>query len=97
YRNILVPVKPGRESEEAADLASRLAPERNASIALLAVIVVPLELPVDSDVGPKMKRADQALDAAAAIAELYGVNAVERIVRARSAGRAIVDEAVRRN
>jgi APA family basic amino acid/polyamine antiporter len=97
YRNILVPVKPGRASEEAADLASRLATERNASIALLAVIVVPLELPVDSDVGPKMKRADEALDAAAAIAELYGVNAVERIVRARSAGRAIVDEAIRRN
>jgi basic amino acid/polyamine antiporter, APA family len=96
YRNILVPVKPGRASEEAADLASRLATERRASIVLLAVIVVPLELPLDTDLGAEEKRADQALDAAGAIAELYGVNVIERIVRARSAGRAVVDEAARR-
>ena len=97
YRNILVPVKPGRASEEAADFASRLATERHGSIALVAVVVVPLELPLDTDVGPEMKRADEALDAAGAIAELYGVNVTERIVRARNAGRAIVDEAARRH
>jgi APA family basic amino acid/polyamine antiporter len=98
YRNILVPVKPGRESEEAIDYAARLAAERRASIAALAVIVVPLELPLDSDVADdEADRADEALDSANAIAELYGVNVTERLVRARSAGRAIVDEASRRN
>jgi APA family basic amino acid/polyamine antiporter len=97
YRNILVPVKPGRESEEAIDFAARLATERRASIVALAVVAVPLELPVDSDVGPEIRRADLALDAANAIAELYGVDVTERLVRARSAGRAIVDEATRRN
>jgi APA family basic amino acid/polyamine antiporter len=97
YRNILVPVKPGRASEEAIDFASRLAAERRASIAALAVIVVPLELPVDSEATEQEKRADEALDAAAAIGELYGVDVTERLVRARSAGRAIVDEAARRN
>jgi nucleotide-binding universal stress UspA family protein len=97
YRNILVPVKPGRESEEAIDFAARLATERRASIVALAVITVPLELPVDSDVGPEIRRADLALDAANAIAELYGVDVTERLVRARSPGRAIVDEAARRN
>jgi basic amino acid/polyamine antiporter, APA family len=96
YRNILVPVKPGRASEEAIDFAARLATERRASIVALAVIVVPLELPLDSDLPAEEKRADVALDAANAIAELYGVNVIERLVRARSAGRAVVDEATRR-
>src|SRR5262245_2564409 len=74
YRNILVPVKPGRESEEAIDYAARLAAERRASIVALAVIVVPLELPLDSDAAAEEGvRADDALDAANAIAELYGV------------------------
>jgi len=97
YLNILVPVKPGRESEEAIDFAARLAAERRASIAALAVVVVPLELPLDSEATEELKRADEALDAAVAIGELYGVDVNERLVRARSAGRAIVDEAVRRN
>jgi APA family basic amino acid/polyamine antiporter len=97
YRNILVPVKPGRESEEAIDFAARLAAERHASIVALAVMVVPLELPVDSTLPDEEKRADVALDSASAIAELYGVNFNERLVRARSPGRAIVDEAARRS
>jgi nucleotide-binding universal stress UspA family protein len=90
-------VKPGRESEEAIDFASRLATERRASIVALAVVVVPLELPVDSDDAVEARRADDALDSANAIAELYGVDVTERLIRARSAGRAIVDEATRRN
>jgi APA family basic amino acid/polyamine antiporter len=98
YRNILVPVKPGRESEEAIDYAARLATERRASIVALAVIVVPLELPLDTDAAAdEAQRADDALDAANAIAELYGVDVTERLLRARSAGRAIVDEAARRD
>jgi APA family basic amino acid/polyamine antiporter len=97
YRNILVPVKPGRPSEEAIDLACRLATERGATIAAVSVVVVPLELPLDTRQEDEERRADEALDAAAAIAELYGVDLTERLVRARHAGRAIVDDAVRRN
>jgi basic amino acid/polyamine antiporter, APA family len=97
YRNILVPVKPGRPSEEAIDLACRLATERGATIAAVSVVVVPLELPLDTRQEDEERRADEALDAAAAIAELYGVEPTERLVRSRHAGRAIVDEAVRRN
>jgi APA family basic amino acid/polyamine antiporter len=96
YRSILVPVKPGRASEEAIDLGCRLATDRGASIAAVSVVVVPLELPLDSRLDEEEVQADEALDAAAAIAELYGVDLTERIVRARSAGRAIVDEAARR-
>jgi APA family basic amino acid/polyamine antiporter len=97
YRRILVPVKPGaRESEEAVDFACRLAAERGASIAAVAVVVVPLELALDADLPEEEDRADESLDAAVAIGELYGVNVRARLLRARSAGRAIVREAERR-
>jgi len=96
YRNILVPVKPGRASEEAIDLACRLAADRGASIAALSVIVVPLDQPLDTRLEEEERMADEALDVAAAIAELYGVKFTERLIRARHAGRAIVDDAMRR-
>jgi basic amino acid/polyamine antiporter, APA family len=96
YRNILVPVKPGRESEEAMDFAARLATERGASITALSVVEIPLELPLDARLEDEEAAANEALDRAAAIGELYGVEVTPRLVRARSAGRAIVDEAMRR-
>jgi basic amino acid/polyamine antiporter, APA family len=96
YRNILVPVKPGRASEEAIDVASRLAAERRATIAAVSVVVIPLELPLDAEIEDEERRAYEALDSAAAIAELYGVEVSERLLRARNAGRAIVDEATHR-
>jgi basic amino acid/polyamine antiporter, APA family len=96
YRNILVPVKPGRASEEAIDLACRLAADRGASIAALSVVVVPLDQPLDTKLEEEERMAEDALDVAAAIAELYGVRFTERLVRARHAGRAIVDDATRR-
>jgi APA family basic amino acid/polyamine antiporter len=97
YRNILVPVKPGRASEEAIDFASRLATERRATIAAVSVVVVPLELPLDTRLEEEERRAYEALDAAGAVAELYGLDVNLRIVRDRSAGRAIVSEAVTRH
>jgi APA family basic amino acid/polyamine antiporter len=96
YRSILVPVKPGRQSEEAVDFACHLAAERGSSIAAVSVVVVPLELPLDADLPEEEARADEALDAAVAIGELYGVDVIARLLRARSAGRAIVREAERR-
>jgi APA family basic amino acid/polyamine antiporter len=96
YRNILVPVKPGRESEEAMDFAARLATERGAAITALSVVEIPLELPLDARLEEEEAAANEALDRAAAIGELYGVEVTPRLVRARSAGRAIVDEAMRR-
>ncbi len=96
YRSILVPVIAGQESHEAVELAARLATERAGRIVLLRVIVVPLELPLDADLTEQLDEAYQLLDDLRATAEGYGVRTVERVVRARKAGRAIVDEAERR-
>jgi basic amino acid/polyamine antiporter, APA family len=96
YRSILVPIVAGEESREAVEVAARLATERAGRIVLLRVIVVPLELPLDADLSEQVEAAYKLLDDAHAIAEPYGVRAVERIVRSRQAGRAIVEEADRR-
>jgi APA family basic amino acid/polyamine antiporter len=96
YRSILVPIVAGPESREAVEVAARLATERAGRIVLLRVIVVPLELPLDADLTEQVEEAHRLLDDAYAIVEPYGVRAVERVVRARQAGRAIVEEAERR-
>jgi APA family basic amino acid/polyamine antiporter len=97
YRSILVPVKPGRMSQEAVDVACRLAAERRAAIAAVAVVAVPLESPLDTRLPELEDEADEVLDAARAIGELYGVDVIGRLVRGRNPGRAIVDEAERRH
>ena len=84
YRSILVPVKPGRESEEAIDFACRLAADRGSSIAAVSVVIVPLELPLDADLPEAEAEANEALDTAVAIGELYGVNVIGRLLRART-------------
>src|SRR5712691_4223279 len=96
YRSILVPVAPGYPSDEAMDVACRLARERGSRIVAMTVIEVPLDLPLDADLPDQVREANEQLDEARAIGNSYGVNVVSRIVRARNSGRAIVDEAVRR-
>jgi APA family basic amino acid/polyamine antiporter len=96
YRSILVPLVAGPQAQEAVEVAARLATERAGRIVLLRVIVVPLELPLDADLTEQLEEAYHLLDEAHAVAEPYGVRVVERVVRARRAGGAIVDEADRR-
>jgi basic amino acid/polyamine antiporter, APA family len=78
------------------NIAVRLAAERRARIVAMRVIVVPLDLPLDAELPEEEERADALLDKARDVGELYGVTVLQRIVRARNAGRAIVDEAERR-
>ena len=96
YRTILVPVVAGPESREAIDLAARLAAERGATIVALRVIVVPMEFPLDAQLPEQEAAADRLLDEARLAASAYGVRTIDRLLRARQAGRAIVDEAERR-
>jgi basic amino acid/polyamine antiporter, APA family len=97
YRTIVVPVVRSAESEEALVAAARLAAERGSTIAIVHVVEVPLEQPLDAPTAEREARADEILDEAQALVESYGVRAVSRLVRARAAGRAIVEEAERRN
>jgi len=97
YRNVLVPLVEGDQAREAMHVAARLAAERGATIVAMRIIVVPLDLPLIADLPEQEALADRLLDTAHDIGDLYGVRVVERFVRARSAGSAIVDEAAGRN
>jgi APA family basic amino acid/polyamine antiporter len=97
FRSILVPIAPGYPSDEAMDFACRLAAERRASIVAFTAIEVPLDLPLDAELPEEVHEANEQLDEARAIGESYGVRVIGRIARTRKIGRAIVDEAIRRN
>ena len=97
YRTIIVPVVRTGESEEALVAAARLAAERGATVAVLHVVEVPLSLPLDARLHGEEDQAEALLDDAQALVESYGVRAVTRLLRARRAGPAIVEEARRRH
>ncbi len=97
YRTIVVPVKRTEESEEALVAAARLAAERGATVAIVHVIEVPLSLPLDAKLLDEEDTAEDLLDDAQALVEGYGVRAVTRLLRARKAGPAIVEEVRRRD
>ena len=93
YRRILVPIVPGQASDEATDVACRLAAERGSRIIALSVLEVPLDRPLGDDLPELARMANRELDEAVAIGESYGIPVLSRLERARSAGRAIVAEA----
>ena len=95
YRSILVPIVSGPESHDAVEVAARLATERAAGSSCCAWSSS-RSSSLDADLASELDEADRVLDEARAIAAQYGVRVVERMVRARHAGRAIVDEAERR-
>jgi APA family basic amino acid/polyamine antiporter len=97
FRAIVVPVVRSAESEEALVAAARLAADRRATVAIVTVIEVPLELPLDGDMPHAELEANYLLDEARALAESYGVRVVTRLLRARRAGPAIVEDAAGRD
>ena len=96
YRRLLVPVLEGQASDEALDIAAGLAAERGAQITAVYVVEVPLDQALSADLPDEEAVANHELDEARAIGESYGVTVIPRLVRARSAGAAIVREAERR-
>ena len=96
YRRLLVPVVSGQPSDDALDVACSLAAERGARIVALNVLEIPLDRPLDTDMEELEDAANDELDEAIAIGDSYGIRVLDRLVRARSAGPAIVEEAERR-
>ena len=97
FKRVLVPMKLGDIGEEMVATAIALAKERSATVEAVFVVRVPrafpLEGPLPEDVA---EHADQSLAEARALGEDNGVEVAVEIVRARSIGHAIVDEATRR-
>ena len=97
YRRLVVPVISGQPSNDAMDVACRLAAERGARIVALSVIEIPLHLQLGESPPEFEVVANRELDEAVAIGDSYGLKVVGRLERARSAAKAIVDEAEARD
>jgi nucleotide-binding universal stress UspA family protein len=97
YRRLLVPVEDNAESEEAIDVASRLAAEHGSSLTVVSVVEIPPVLPLDAHMREEEERAHALLRRAAAVADSYGVTVSLQTLRGRDAASAIVAEALARN
>jgi nucleotide-binding universal stress UspA family protein len=91
---ILVPLLHGNETtDRAVALAAQMARHRNGNVEVLAVLEVPHMLPLDARVEMDEKRACANLERAESVAALSSTKVIKRILKARSAGTAIVREA----
>jgi basic amino acid/polyamine antiporter, APA family len=93
FSRILVPMKLGEIGEEMVATAVNLAQEPGSSVEALYVIRVPLELPLDAELLEEEERAEASIAEAKLLGADHGVTVEGRIVRARSIGQAIVEEA----
>jgi basic amino acid/polyamine antiporter, APA family len=94
FHHILVPLKLGEIGEEMVATAIAIASERGSTVEALYVIPVPRELPLEAPLTAEVEeRARVTLEEARLLGEDHGVVVAGRMVRARSIGPAIVDEA----
>ena len=92
--HILVPLLSRNEAtDRIVALAAQMARQRNGNVEMLAVIEVPFTLPLNARVEQDEKRALEVLDHAESVAMRIAVKIHKRILKARTAGLAIVREA----
>ena len=92
--HILVPLLSRNEAtDRIVALAAQMARQRNGNVEMLAVIEVPFTLPLNARVEQDEKRAFEVLDHAESVAMRIAVKIHKRILKARTAGLAIVREA----
>ena len=96
FHKILVPVIGTEADDEAIRLACRLAKKDKGKIWALYVIALKRTLPLDAEIGPEIKKAEEILDHTESIAEEQDYEIETDLLQAREAGPTIVDEAVER-
>jgi len=97
FRRILVPMKVGDIGEEMVATAIALAKEHGAEIEAITVVRVPRQFELEGPLPPDVAdRVDASLDEARLLGEDHGVEVRTDVVRARSIGHAIVEEATAR-
>lgn len=97
FGRILVPMKLGDIGEEMVATAIALAKERGSAIEAITVVRVPRKFALEGELPPEVAaRVDASLEEARALGADYGVEVHGDVVRARSIGYAIIEEAERR-
>jgi nucleotide-binding universal stress UspA family protein len=96
FKKILVPVIGTKADDEAIRLACRLAKKDKGKIWAVYVITVRRSLPLDAQIEPEIRKAEEILDRAESVAEEQDYELETDLLQAREAGPTIVDEAVER-
>ena len=96
FRKILVPVIGTKADEEAIRLGCQLASKNKAKICVVYVITIKRALPLNAEIEPEIRKAEDILDRMEGVAEEEGYEIETDLIQARDAGPAIVDEAVER-
>ena len=101
YRRILVPVSGERDDERALDLAGLLAEKKHSEVTLVYVVEVKQSLPLDADMPQAVATGEAALQRAENYARHQSEHKLGKValelLQARTAGAAIVDEAIERD
>jgi len=96
FHKILVPVTGTQADDEAIRLACRLTKKNKDKIWAIYVLTVKRSLPLDAEIEPDVKKAEEVLDHIANVAENEGYEVETDLLQSREAGPTIVDEAVER-
>ena len=96
FKKILVPVIGTEADNEAIRLACRLAKRDKGKIWAVYVVTLKRTLPIDAEIGPEIRKAEEILDRVESVAEEQDFELETDLLQAREAGPTIVDEAVER-
>jgi nucleotide-binding universal stress UspA family protein len=101
YHRIIIPVSGGSEDDRAIDLVGELAQRHPTSITLVYVVEVQQAMPLDAELPDAVARGENVLSRTEQLTRLRLPTSVDLIstdlLQARSAGAAIVDEAIEQN
>lgn len=101
YHRIVIPVSGGPEDDRAIDLVGELAQRHPTSITLVYVVEVQQAMPLDAELPEAVARGEDVLARAEQLTRQRLPTSVDLIstdlLQARSAGAAIVDEALEQN
>jgi len=96
FRNILVPVSGTKADEEAMRLACALAKKEKGKIRAVYVITIKRSLPLEAEIDPEIRKAENVLDNMETVAEEQDYEVETDLLQAREAGLTIIDVAVER-
>ena len=96
FKQILVPVSGTGADAETIKLACRLAKRDKGKVWAVSVVTIKRALPLDAEIESEVKKAEEILDKAEAVAGEEDYEIETDVLQAREVGPAIVDEAVER-
>ncbi|OGO00774.1 MAG: universal stress protein [Chloroflexi bacterium RBG_13_51_52] len=96
FKKILVPVSGTEADVETVKLACRLAKKDKGKVWAVSVVTIKRALPLDAEIDSEIKKAEEILDKAEAVAGEEDYEIETDVLQAREVGPAIVDEVVER-